>query len=448
MAVTVLDELLEQEQIIPDFTGFSRTIHSQWKLNQQKTSTILPSRPRWQSLHQEEEAATNTNSELLAGHARAEMLLWYLDHMGYKRSNAQKELHWKYFVAALAQIYGVDLFQRNEVEILERWNVTSVQYEVFCVAPRRFGKTFSVAMFLAAMLVVCISLLLPFVESVFSPGARQSAALKRGTLQMLKCLPGFAETFNIKNKGGEEVCIHPHDNKDDLRYAYFYPSSKTLKGTGAKAKLSRAPLTCTFLLGGGFIVLEEVALLDMGVFFEVVVPLMGMIGVCMVGISTPKGTQNFFHDLITMRDARGNLLFNVFRMELICDACKAMDSAAKRTECVHRMHLLPPWKTLERQERIKMIMKDRPNLYLQGETKRTPHCHMFFVSQRRPPSRSTRRMPCSRRSSSTICPIPQRTTPRPTSTPSTGSSPLTRQVVAARGWPWSPASSGPTLSWW
>ena len=51
--------------------------------------------------------------------------------------------------------------------------------------------------------------------------------------------------------------------------------------------------------------------MDLGVFYEVVVPLMEVKGTATIAISTPLGAWNFYSELTELRDANGKRVFNV-----------------------------------------------------------------------------------------------------------------------------------------
>jgi len=282
-----------------------------------------------------------------AGHKKWHQLQWCLENNGYKRSASQKELHMRYSYATLPKLYGSAVFESHQFEILQYHKLERIRFEVLCMAPRRFGKSWSVAMFIAACLIVIPEIII----SEFSPGQRASSALMRLTIKILRRTPGFADKYEMKQSKEQLIIKLRGGSGEDLRYAYFYPNSaKGLRGVNAD-----------------IIILEEAAHLDLGVFFEVVLPLMGMADTVLIGITTPDGKVNFYSDLVTMVDEHGQLYFEVYHLSLICDACKRnfADSLEKQTECVHNQHLMPPWKELGRAQMLHKLMESRPELYAQ-----------------------------------------------------------------------------------
>lgn len=96
--------------------------------------------------------------------------------------------------------------------------------------------------------------------------------------------------------------------------------------------------------------------MSLAMFKEVVVPLLGMTETVLVMISTPVDSFNFYSKLLDLsNDKTGKPLFLTVYMKLSCDRCIARDRAI---DCKHRMKYLPPWKSDEKQDMMKMILKD------------------------------------------------------------------------------------------
>mgnify|MGYP004205487419 CR=1 FL=1 len=110
------------------------------------------------------------------------------------------------------------------------------------------------------------------------------------------------------------------------------------------------------------IILEEASRLDTDVFFEVVVPLLGVANTALLGISTPMGEDDYYSQLTKLSDENERPLFKSLSIELCCPACRAKDATA--TQCVHRIDMLPEWKSEGRHEKVKRIMASVPELYM------------------------------------------------------------------------------------
>lgn len=96
--------------------------------------------------------------------------------------------------------------------------------------------------------------------------------------------------------------------------------------------------------------------MSLPMFKDVVVPLLGMTETVLVMISTPVDSFNFYSKLLDMsNDSTGKPLFLTVYMKLSCDRCIALDRAV---DCKHRLKFLPPWKSDEKQDMMKMILRD------------------------------------------------------------------------------------------
>lgn len=120
------------------------------------------------------------------------------------------------------------------------------------------------------------------------------------------------------------------------------------------------------------------------VFFEVVVPLLGVSNTAVLGISTPlgektgittlhcplkltfcetwlSGEDNYYSQLSSLQDENKRPLFKTMTISLVCDVCKKSDSSM--LQCVHRLSQLPSWKSQANQEKVKRIMSTVPELF-------------------------------------------------------------------------------------
>lgn len=103
---------------------------------------------------------------------------------------------------------------------------------------------------------------------------------------------------------------------------------QTLRGTGAEV-----------------IICEEAAYMDPDVFYKVVVPLLEVRNTALLCISTPVSEFNYYDDLCTKKDERGDFLFNVVAVRMICDYCLAHN--AEPETCTHCETERPEWKSFE-----------------------------------------------------------------------------------------------------
>ena len=126
----------------------------------------------------------------------------------------------------------------------------NLKQQVLCLTPRRFGKSTSVAMFVASYVLT-----VPYSEQcIFSTGRRASQKLLELIRDMIKA---GKEGWRFIKCNGETMLIQG-DSPLDVRKVHSYPScAKTLRGCG-----------------GDVVYMEEAAFMALDVFFEVIVPLL------------------------------------------------------------------------------------------------------------------------------------------------------------------------------
>lgn len=135
------------------------------------------------------------------GHERLRMIYKTFDSYGtVGRAEHQVMLHDKFVESCLPHIYGAE-WEFVQQEVLERHRLTKINHEVMVITPRRFGKTWSVAMVVAALLL-CV----PGIRiSVVSTGSRASSSLKETVVK-------FIEKSTIHN-GKSRIIVN---NKEEL----------------------------------------------------------------------------------------------------------------------------------------------------------------------------------------------------------------------------------------
>jgi len=104
-----------------------------------------------------------------------------------------------------------DDFAENLDFLREQFEVDQFKSEVMIITPRRWGKTYSVAMFVAASAYA----LEGTTQAIFSTGRRASKKLLDLIYQMLCKLPGMKESIITKNV--EEIRIQGPGGESDVR---------------------------------------------------------------------------------------------------------------------------------------------------------------------------------------------------------------------------------------
>ena len=136
-------------------------------------------------------------------------------YKGWQRSAMQKNFHRNFMQAVCLHLYRDDPdIDMNKIMKMNQFN--NLKQQVLCLTPRRFGKTTSVAMFVAAY---CLTV--PRSEQcIFSTGRRASQKLLELIRDMI--LSGrFRESFI---KCNQETLMCRGDNDLDIRKVHSYPS--------------------------------------------------------------------------------------------------------------------------------------------------------------------------------------------------------------------------------
>lgn len=126
-----------------------------------------------------------------------------LDDFGIERSPDQKRFHVAFVEACLPHLYGTE-WSTAAARVLTERGLRRLEPEVLCITPRRWGKTWSVAMFVAAMLL-CV----PGIRiAIFSTGKRASSSLTDTIREFLAKLPRFKFARIVKSNQ-EKLAIAP-----------------------------------------------------------------------------------------------------------------------------------------------------------------------------------------------------------------------------------------------
>lgn len=142
----------------------------------------------------------NTASTLCEGDIRLQAIRKLLDSVGIIRSSDQIAFHEAFLAACLPKIYK-EKWSENSVRVMRDMKLKEIEYEVLAMTPRRWGKTWSVALFCLALLV-CV----PGIKiCVFSTGKRASGGLMQIVLDFLSKLPDGLS--RVKKQNQEELFI-------------------------------------------------------------------------------------------------------------------------------------------------------------------------------------------------------------------------------------------------
>lgn len=147
-----------------------------------------------------------------------------LDKLGYKRSNEQRLFHKAFIGAFLKKIYGKDLY-KDLPELLREYDLDELRTEVLVTTPRRFGKTFGTALFIAAVLCTLGGLEI----AIYSTGRRASRKMLLLISKLVISLMGSdscikalnEEKLEVKGMHGEISTCFSYPSKVQIRPFFF-----------------------------------------------------------------------------------------------------------------------------------------------------------------------------------------------------------------------------------
>jgi len=114
-----------------------------------------------------------TSKKSSLGDGRLNKLNFWLNNLGVQRSPDQTLFHKHFTNACLPKIYGAAEWNDASVRVMRMRGISRLRYEVTAITPRRWGKTWSVAMFVLALMLSCPGIRI----CVFSTGKRASSSL-------------------------------------------------------------------------------------------------------------------------------------------------------------------------------------------------------------------------------------------------------------------------------
>ena len=148
-----------------------------------------------------------------------------LDRGGWERSYHQRLFHESFINAIVRILFKTDppgFFSQSYPRLLELNGWTSINQEILVSTPRRFGKTISVCLFVAALMYAC-----PNIEiSIYSTCKRISQKLLRNCMRFLDTVHTVLgeEMPLFLKQTSDEVEIQGGEGKNDYRRLNSYPS--------------------------------------------------------------------------------------------------------------------------------------------------------------------------------------------------------------------------------
>lgn len=227
MRVPAGDRFVVGSRTPPDMKSASRfagpIAKSQKCYARQEAAHIEAMRPP--NLSKELLDPSQRESKVITGRQRYSKARNALASYGVNASTMQKLFFNNMFGACAQLLFKADLETERDDYMLEL-GLTRLQPQFMAITPRRFGKTYSVAMFVVAMAFAVEGL----EQAIFSTGRRASSKLLDLIFAFICRLPGMKESITRHNV--ETIHIQGPHGKSDVRKISSYPSKVKVSARG------------------------------------------------------------------------------------------------------------------------------------------------------------------------------------------------------------------------
>lgn len=185
-----------QTQMTPWTATFQKTHEADTRAHAKTQRARFGVVPKWQyyatQQYERQQSDGETNMRWLTE------TLEKIDRHGYQRSDSQRHFINHFIAASLHQIYKSDLYKDLDA-IMARFNLDMVRSDVIVITPRRWGKTYSVAIYCAAYIMSQIEGKI----CIYSTGKRASNAMLMLIYQIVMAI-----------SGGDKSVIHTYNMVD------------------------------------------------------------------------------------------------------------------------------------------------------------------------------------------------------------------------------------------
>ncbi len=223
---------------------FESLVRNEEEMERKKQPKPLPEHmeTRWAKQARLERERSTVNGDVIR--KRFWEALAAFEERGYRLTPMQRTVVTAFLGSCQRVMYRHDFYDRV-VQIMDELGVEDLRQEVMVTAVRRFGKTWAVAIFCAALLHS-----VPDIEvSIFSTGRRASKKLLFTIKRFIGMLPKMDETNWSSNE--ETMWIQGTEGKNDKRILNSYPSKVEIEGFLSSRSLAKK-IQKKFLESGNF----------------------------------------------------------------------------------------------------------------------------------------------------------------------------------------------------
>ena len=233
-------------------------------------------------------------------------------------------------------IVGRAAYEREKAALGALVNSPDPCQNVVWVTNRQQGKTTTLAKLVAALIVLA-----PVNGSLI---CIYSTNLSRST-EVLKLAKQY---IHYLGEDGPEIRIN-NDRSLEVKTKDGYIHTATARPRNPDSCRGDAPASAIF---------DEIAFVLPDFWYQFAFPLLQVRDRVFTCATTPPSFGSFFSDFIadvTTANANGDFFFRLINHGLVCPECEA---AGMPQECAHRLHRLPPWKSIFKIKKMKALVPE------------------------------------------------------------------------------------------
>lgn len=113
------------------------------------------------------------------------------------------------------------------------------------------------------------------------------------------------------------------------------------------------------------IIIDEAAHIDPALFYKTILPILQMKNTCLLALSSPEGTDNYYSKLINLMDETTvppTPFFNTVDCFMICEACRKLEDRLEQIKCNH-VKQTAHWLSKRKGDRMQALYKSDPATY-------------------------------------------------------------------------------------
>ena len=231
--------------------------------------------------------------------------------------------------ANLENIYGA-AFKDNELRIKKENNIQKIRPFALIGVPRRNGKTFAVAWFVA----VCLVYMKNVNCAIFAPSFLQAEFFLKEVKAGLRFIQSLGVEVDLITNAVHEICV---------RSSFFPKAANKITALGSKSDTSRG-------ISANIVIADELSFMATGYITSVILPLLTVSKTAFIGISTVNGEENHFFKFLSMQNPDDpSSPIEVFQFYGACFDCR---HSGKADSCKHMVNEQPEWITSTRKKDV------------------------------------------------------------------------------------------------